>query len=336
MAWSALGVLSRFLSFSVVLAFAWSCASSDSNDDPSQFDWSCLELSALCSCEAMKPGAVRGGGSPVEVCASDGCCLLTEQETDFAYASCECFEGDATSCEAEAASRRNTTVVDRCPPGADAPACAALAENCRQEYLDDNGLAGCCDGSICRTSTEGVPVCQAASAEEVALAEQCDDVARGSSLHELEVLTPSVRTSLGELRVDTVRFAYNAAGPGGCFNGLDIKIGTDGVGCSFDFIVSVSDGVLEVTDFTASIDDCEGFAGGAGDGFLYGDDPIPFDFRFEGLACDGHLIFESYCAAGTFDFHLQGTFDGVTFEDQVLSVRGVVCSAEPEGECPAN
>lgn len=176
----------------------------------------------------------------------------------------ECIEGDASSCEAEAASRRDTKVVDRCPPGADAPACAALAENCRQQYLDDNGLAGCCDGSVCRANAEGVPICQAASAEEVALAAQCDAAARGSTLHGLEVMTPSVRTSLGELRIDQVRFAFNDAGPGGCLNGLDIKIGTDALGCSFDFIVSVVDGALTVTDFSASIDGCEASKEGSG------------------------------------------------------------------------
>jgi hypothetical protein len=181
-----------------------------------------------------------------------------------------------------------------------------------------------------------VPVCQAASEEQVALAERCDDVARSSTLHELEVLTPAVRTSLGELRVDQARYAYNSVGPSGCLNGLTMTIGTDDSGCSFDFTVELVDGALAVTDFFALVDGCEGFEGGAGNSVVLGDAPLPFSFGFDGLACDGHLIFESYCSAGTFDFHLQGAVDEVTFEDQVLSLRGVVCSAGPEGECPSN
>jgi hypothetical protein len=96
------------------------------------------------------------------------------------------------------------------------------------------------------------------------------------------------------------------------------------------------DGALAVADFFGSLNGREGFEGGFGGSVILGEPPLPFGFSFNGLACDAHLIFESYCSAGTFDSRLQGTVGDITFQDQVLSVRGGLCSAEPKGACPSN
>jgi hypothetical protein len=83
------------------------------------------------------------------------------------------------------------------------------------------------------------------------------------------------------------------------------------------------DGALAVADFFGSLNGREGFEGGFGGSVILGDPPLPFGFSFNGLACDAHLIFESYCSAGTFDFHLQGTVGDITFEDQVPSPKAL-------------
>jgi hypothetical protein len=307
----------------------------DSNAVPDSADWVCNEDTA-CSCEALKSDVEVVSARPsVVACATYDCCLLTERETEYSFASCEC-SNTATSCEAEAASRRNVSVVERCPPGSALPPCAAAGENCRPEYLSQNELTGCCAGLLCRANAAGVPTCQPGSPEELAQAAACDRVARSNSLNELEVLTPSIRTSVGELSVGDVRFAFPGAGPGGCLNDLRITIG--GLGCSFEFEVALSGGSLAPANFIASIADCPGFVGEANQNYLSPGlspgDPLPFSFSFEGISCDAHLIFESYCVAGSFDFHLGGTLRGVTFEDQHFVVRGVMCNADPSGACP--
>lgn len=38
--------------------------------------------------------------------------------------------------------------------------CAVEQENCSADYLDENGLTGCCDGLTCGTSINGYLVCQ--------------------------------------------------------------------------------------------------------------------------------------------------------------------------------
>ena len=326
--------LGMALGGSMVPVLVASCES-DGDDRLANADWICSEDSA-CSCEAVKPGVEIASSRPgVVSCAKYGCCLLTEHETDFSFASCECFNTDA-SCEAEAATRRDVSVVERCPPGSALPPCAAAGENCRPEYLRQNDLAGCCEGLLCRPNEAGVPTCQPGSADEVALATECDSVARSTSLNELEVLTPSIRTSVGELEVGEVRFAFPGVGPGGCLNDLQITIGE--LGCSFEFALELSGGALTPSNFIASIRDCPGFVGETNQEYLSPglspDDPLPFSFTFEGISCDAQLIFESYCVAGSFDFHLGGTIRGVTFEDQHFVVRGVMCGADPSGACP--
>jgi hypothetical protein len=70
-------------------------------------------------------------------------------------------------------------------------------------------------------------------------------------------------------------------------------------------------------------------------GSVAADNPA-IDVTFEGLACDAKALFETYCVAGTFDFHISKTTIGtVSFEDQHLSLRGGSCAYEPTGACPA-
>ena len=133
-------------------------------------------------------------------------------------------------------------------------------------------------------------------------------------------------------------YAYNAVGTNGCLNGLQLTLRASNSFCHLDITVAVQSGKLVVTRLTGSLEECPGFVkapGGPSYVSLLVDNPA-IDLTFQGLACDGHMIFESYCSAGTFDLHIsKTTIDSVAFEDQHLILSGAVCSAEPKGECPA-
>ena len=113
--------------------------------------------------------------------------------------------------------------------------------------------------------------------------------------------------------------------------------------CSLELKAEVRNGRLVPTYVFGDLSSCEGYTGGMLGGFVSVSDPagIPFELTFSGLSCDGNLIFESYCAAGAFDWHLTGSLaSGVssipplTFEDQHLIANGVLCGEEPKGACP--
>jgi len=147
-----------------------------------------------------------------------------------------------------------------------------------------------------------------------------------------------VRTSVGDLQFDSVRFASQEVGPGGCLNGVEMTLVSGTTLCSLELRAELVAGRLVPSRVFASFGDCQGYTGdGLAGAIVLANDPaaIPFQVSFQGLSCDGNLIFESYCVAGEFDWHLGGSVDGVNFVDQHLIVSGVICSPqEPMGSCP--
>jgi hypothetical protein len=235
---------------------------------------------------------------------------------------------------------RRASVVAQCPPPAEVEPgpCAKAGENCRYDYLHQHKLDGCCAGSICSANADHIPVCQAASEEDVALSKQCTKVARSGSIHTTTVTTPSILTNDGEFRLDMLTFAFYGAGPGGCLNALDLTFASSSSSsCNLELQAELRDGRLTPISAVGFFSKCPGYTGPAYSGFFSETNAanIPFELTFTGLACDGNLVFESYCVAGSFDWHLQGTVGNVTFEDQHLVANGVLCGQEPKGECPA-
>lgn len=316
-----------------------SCSSGDDDgpDGPRQWDY-CESRGDSCVCEILAPGWSSSGFGE-RACSGFNCCLLTENPDESTALRCECFE--AASCEAEAESRRGAMQVDSCPPGDDvifgAPTeCAEEGENCSSDYLADQDLSGCCDGTVCLANDDQVRVCQEATDELRALANACERAAQDRAELDdepLEVTEPTLDTSVGVLTIDAVGFTANGVGPGGCLNRVQMDLGDSS--CRLSLSAERHGGAWQVTNVSASFAACSGYMSERPATSIYVDDPavIPFELEFTGLACDGHLIFESYCAAGTFDWHLSGTLEGVMFNDSHLIVEGVVCGFEPDGTC---
>jgi hypothetical protein len=300
---------------------------------------------SACGCTKVmpEPGSVHGFSNAVDSCQAYSCCLLTKQS---ATTRCDCTDG-VTSCEAEAATRPGASVVAQCPPASEVPAstsaCARTGENCRFDYLAQSHLHGCCAGSICLANADHTPVCQKASAEDVKLAQTCAKVARArvpldSSTPPVRVTTPSIRTSVGEFHFDKLQFGFIGVGSGGCLNSMDLTFIGSKSSCSLELQADLHNGQLSPSSVLGFFNNCEGYTGSAFfSGTIVESKPaaIPFELTFTGLACDGEVSFESYCVAGTYDWHLRGTIGGVSFDDQHLILDGVLCSAEPKGDCPS-
>ena len=335
-----------------LLVLGLECCSNDRNPNKSTGSkWGCEQTGVNadgCDCRQTvdQPGVIIISSRSTDYsCIGYGCCLLTQPSTG-GEKTCTCSDA-ISSCDAEAASRRDTTVVSQCPPPGEGPppeACAKAGENCRYDYLDKNELAGCCDGTICRANADGVPTCTAASAEEQALARQCDKIARRSTINAMTVQTPSLRTNVGNVTLDTVKFGFYGVGPGGCLNSFDLVFsGASSLQCQFEVKGAVMNGKLAPTLVLGDLVDCPGYTGKQDGGSVSWEPsngvPATVEVAFDGLSCDGHLIFESYCVAGTFDIHLAGTLStssisATTLEDQHFIANGVLCSQEPMGECP--
>lgn len=276
-AWTLLG-----LGWAIVAA----CSSSGSKGPGSApRNWVCTEATDLsdCSCDVIAPGSSFGSSRPeVSRCAGYACCLLTDDANAPMDARCEC--STSASCAAEAASRPGTTVVPECPPKAEqAPVqCAAVGVNCTAGYLRAQELESCCDGLICRLNDSGVRTCESATPDEIALARQCKGAPANSVIEALDPLT----TSNGTMQLDGVRIQIAASGPNGCLTSFEISSST----CTLHAQVSSTLGTFAVS----------GTCGLALGGSLTG------TATFEGVSCDGGLIFESYCYAGTVALTLGG------------------------------
>lgn len=307
-----------------------------SDDDAERHtNWFCQERSSTCECRAYPSGTTHSGFSEVDQCSAHDCCVYSDEGTEDAEATCTCFPTEAT-CEQEAATRPGTEVVATCPPGAPPVEvrCAAEGENCSLDYLRQKDFEGCCEGTLCRQDTNGVPTCQAASSEELALHARCDAQANHSSeFTSLELQPSTLLTSRGELTISGIDLALYSTGPGGCLNDFWFSVG--GLGCRLDFTGSVVGDVLAVTDLNGSLYDCPGFTGTVSDGSIASAPEVVTDFSFDGLSCYSRLAFESYCLAGAFTFTLDGTAGSLTFEPQVLKIEGAVCDfSQVSGSCP--
>jgi hypothetical protein len=140
-------------------------------------EWTCLESSSQCRCRAHGEDTLVGGsGRRVPRCAGYDCCLLWEPVGDPEGARCECIE-PAGSCEAEAASRRDTQVVPACPPVSEQP-----------------------------------PVMCADPGEEIALDAQC----RRARIIDRPTIVQPLQTNEGPLSLGNVYISRVAHGPGGC------------------------------------------------------------------------------------------------------------------------
>lgn len=287
----------------------------------------------------LEPDKIVGGTGEVQACFDTTCCLLTQTSDTDVKATCECLASE--DCSAEAASRRNTQVVAQCPPpGEGAPptseACAAAGENCRYTYLKENGLSGCCEGSVCKNNSTGIPVCQAATKEERQLLEECNHAAVANGADELELLTPKLATSVGQIELGAPELTLFGVGPGGCLNELHLHLGND-TRCQLNITVETVRGALSVTDIYGELEDCDGYTGEGLDGLISLDistEKPSAELSFSGVACDGRLVFESYCVAGMFDLHLAGKLNELTLDDQHIELEGALCTVSPMDECP--
>lgn len=156
-------VVREVLLFASVHFGAFGCSDSDSGDDgddeSSQYRYVCFEGATSCWCPELGPGDIADSSEPeVLACRPFSCCLY-EASAEPGSRDCEC-EDLATDCQAEASSRPGTTVVPTCPPGEiDTSRCAASGVNCREDFLQEQNLLGCCPGLTCQMNAEGVPVC---------------------------------------------------------------------------------------------------------------------------------------------------------------------------------
>ncbi len=230
--------------------------------------------------------------------------------------------------------------MSQCPPPGEAPSdaiggCIAEGQSCRFGQPGD-----CCSGTVCRPNSDGVRVCQTATSSDLALSKQCARVAKSKELRQLELLTPTLRTSIGTISLPSVSYARPGVGPNGCLNAWQVTLGEAG-SCGLDITTELQAGKLVATWIHGNIDGCPGAQPNPNPtsdslyGFFATYDPA-IDPTFQGLACDTGSIYETYCVAGTFDFHIRETkLNAVGFEDQHLIVRGGSCSASPEGACPS-
>ncbi len=310
----------------------------DADDESTYENWFCQDNDSDCSCRALPRGRMAAGSDEVDQCGAYDCCLFTDEETDDALATCGCFSTNAT-CEQEAAARPGSVVTTTCPPGAQQPtvACAPQGTSCRSDYLRQNALEGCCDGTLCREDANGVPVCQSASVEDLALHDQCehwaDERFDSSEPHALSLDPLMLSTSHGLLTMGEVGFSNFYTGSGGCLREFDLQIGD--FSCGLDFTAEVVGGALTITDVSGFLDGCSGFTGSLLDGNVDSAPHLVTDFAFEGLSCDGLLIYESYCLAGAFTFTLGGTVGDLTIDPQTITVEGAFCATgEASGECP--
>lgn len=305
--------------------------SSDGAGSPAR-DWRCFE-SSDCQCRVVRPGTGFNGSDEVDDCLDTSCCLLTQTSSDDSAALCECL-GSVGDCNAEAKSRRNTSVVTQCPPPGEGKQakCAADGENCRPDYLRENELSGCCDGSVCKTNAAGVPVCQSATENELTYANLCKKAQREVTKNEtFELVTKTVKTSGGEITLPEVDHAFLAVGPDGCVTSLDITLGFNSSGCNLGFDVGLRDGALTLYNVHGSIRQCPGAtenAGNLADSIMQVGGQIAFDT----LSCPQSS--GSYCVAGTFEFQLDGQIGDVLFDNQRIVVTGGVCGGQMIGQCP--
>jgi hypothetical protein len=155
--------------------------------------------------------------------------------------------------------------------------------NCTPTYLDTQKLEGCCDGLICKLNDAGIRTCEAATSDEIALARQCKAAPANSVIQ----ADGPLMTSSGTMQLSDVKIEVPASGPAGCLTSFQIWFGT----CTLHAEVGGTAGTYSVSGSSCGLS-----LGGTLTGTA----------TFEGVSCDGGLIFESYCYAGTITVTLGG------------------------------
>jgi hypothetical protein len=158
-----------FASVTCLFGLVAACAGSNSDGDDednagsggggsSGFEWVCFEGATSCWCAQVGPGRHVASSEPeVLACRAFTCCLYVADPTRGGDCNCEDL---TTDCQAEASTRPGTVAVPSCPPGPiDLSRCAASGVNCREDFLQQEGLLGCCPGLTCQVNAEGIPVC---------------------------------------------------------------------------------------------------------------------------------------------------------------------------------
>jgi hypothetical protein len=154
-----------FASLTCLFGLVAACSGSNSDDDEDDgsgggsngFEWVCFEGDFSCWCAEVGQGRMVGSSDPeVLACRAFTCCLYV---ADPEGGDCDC-EDLTTDCQAEASTRPGTVAIPACPPGpVDLSRCAASGINCREDFLQQEGLLGCCPGLTCQLNAEGIPVC---------------------------------------------------------------------------------------------------------------------------------------------------------------------------------
>jgi hypothetical protein len=297
------------------LALAGGCDSGGDSDASEKRRWECFGSQyaggqGACGCIALEPGEEAGGSPRAPRCEGYPCCLLSEgQDTN-----CECLNTEAT-CEAEAASRPGTEIVQTCPPPDEQEpiACAKEGVNCSASYLGNQGLERCCDGLVCK-NTGGVQTCVTGTPEELASVSECKLAGHRPSQWEagLTVIDPVVTST------DTLDLEYSALhselklGQLGCLRSARIRL----VGsCSLDIAAGPErdeSGALRVSSAVLgpcllSLNTTQGMTG---------------TLSFRGVEC---LSRGMNCAAGTWELRLFGGSGDVTFDGTAVRMEGAVC-----------
>jgi hypothetical protein len=132
----------RSMLTSIVLLGALSWLGYGCEGDSGAYDdvanWLCFEDDTACACYGVEdPGSVEDDRARVGSCRPE------------------------LACTRAAVERGSPTVVGHCPPITldDASVCAFLGESCDRDYLEEQGLIACCEGTHCGRNAFGENVC---------------------------------------------------------------------------------------------------------------------------------------------------------------------------------
>lgn len=316
---------------------------SDGNGGLAHRNWLCGQSEDACTCDALRDGWEGGRTDEVDRCESFNCCLFSEVATESTTASCECVNSE--SCQAEAATRSGTRVVEQCPPGAKQTpvACANSGENCRATYLADRGLEGCCEGTLCRENQDGVPVCTAATEEELAADSACRRGLSQTRPDPLEVLDPLVTTT-GDLTFDTTTDIRFRVGEGGCLQAVSVAlVHAEHTSCALSLMAGPArdpQGDLLIThaSVTGTCDAVPPLA----DALIRPSSVSGTLSVNESVRCAESSTLEQHCIGGVFELRLQAEVVELSgalktaFTGEPLRLRGVGCGIVSfDKSCPA-
>ncbi len=295
--------------------------------------WQCSADTRGCSCTWSSSSLVPGA---VTHCVGYRCCLLTEPDDGHAT-SCSCEDLDA-DCDAEAATRPGTQVVEQCPPADEDPlleACAEESINCRASYLEEQGLLGCCPGLICKANDDGVSVCLPPSDDEEAqFAADCEHTVGTQGALNIE---QTLNTSFGPIvlsSASSILSTYSELTGGLSLVRFDFEGG--GSSCTLDVSArSLQDelGLFEISTLSSNFRECPEFTCDDGLNCWGFEGTNMGTVSFRGLSCEGGNASSSQrCFSGIFTIELTSTSlldineQPLLPDGAELTVDGVLCA----------